>query len=339
MKSIWVGTGVLLTCLLSVSCDRNEHRPSISEQEFEVYESGWFSIWEPTIKASDADWDQHLTFEIIDGNTEGIFLVNPYTGLLSLNKPELLDYETVTQHFFKVAVSDNHERNPLESSAMIRINVLNDIELTDQLVAYYPFDGDATDKSGKQHHGEVNGALLHDDRDGQNESTYFFDGTDDYLDIPDHDDFSFSRGDFSISFWVQPLTHNPTSYILSKGGGDQNREYALGIDSDSLFFISVYNRGSSTNEYRTTSTTRVNYSDWYHVRGSWDGYMLSIFVNGKRESSQACNAVVGNYSSDLFIGTLDGEGHEASLHGVLDELYIHGRILMDHEFPRLYPEL
>jgi len=327
----------LLLALILVSCEQNEHAPFIEDQGFEVSESGYFYVQHPTIKATDADGDQNLTYMIIEGNEEGIFSVDSQKGSLSISRRDLLDYETVPRHFFKVAVSDNHEKHPLESTAMIRINVRDRTELTDRLIAYYSFDGDASDHRGI-HHAEMIGAQFYNNRDGQNDSAVFFDGTDDYLTIPDHDDLSFPRGDLTISLWVKPLSYQDSTFILSKGGGDLDREYALGIDSDSLFFISVYNPRNSAEDYRCNSITQVNYSDWYHVTASWDGYMLSIYVNGERESSQACNVIPRNYSSDLFIGTHDGEGHETSFNGVLDELYIHRRLVGINEFRRLYPE-
>lgn len=329
---------VLPGALLLWSCEQNEHAPYIDNQEFKVWESGWFYTWNTTIKASDADGDQNLSYMIIEGNEEGIFTVNNYNGDLSLSKPELLDYETVPQHFFKVAVSDNHEKRPLESTATIRIDVLDDTEISDQLLAYYPFNRDVRDYRSI-HHAEMTGAQFYSDRMGQNDSAVFFDGKDDFLRITDHDDFSFPRGDFSISFWVQPLSYQDSTYILSKGGGDQGREYAIGTDSDSQFFVCLYNPRNSAEEYRCTSATQVNYSDWYHVTASWDGYMLSIIVNGERESSQASSVIPANSSSDLFIGTFDGDSPEASFHGVLDEFYIHRRLLETWEFRRHYPDL
>lgn len=324
--------------LLLWSCEQNEHAPQIENQEFLVWESGWFYNRNSTIKASDADGDQSLTFQIIEGNEEGIFNLNHSNGDLSVSRPELLDYETVPLHSFKVSVSDMHEKNPLESTATIRIKVMNNTEFSDRLLAYYPFNGNASDLYGI-HHAGITGAEFYTDRMGQNDSAVSFDGTDDYLTIADHDDFSFPRGDFSISFWVQPLSYQDSTFILSKGGRDQGREYSIGINSDSLFFVSVYNSRNSAEEYRCTSTTRVNYSDWYHVTASWDGYMLSIFVNGERENSQACGVVPANSSFDLIIGTLDIQSHEASFHGLMDELFIHGRLMEEWEFRRHYPDL
>ncbi len=53
--------------------------------------------------------------------------------------------------------------------------------LTDGLVAYYPFDGNADDASGNGNHGIVHGATLTMDRFDNADSAYSFDGVDDYI--------------------------------------------------------------------------------------------------------------------------------------------------------------
>ena len=42
-------------------------------------------------------------------------------------------------------------------------------DLTDGLVAYYPFNGNANDESGNGNDGTVNGAILSADRNGRSE--------------------------------------------------------------------------------------------------------------------------------------------------------------------------
>lgn len=54
---------------------------------------------------------------------------------------------------------------------------------TDGLVAYYKFDGDATDHSGNENQGELHGAVPAADRFGKADGAYSFDGVDDYVEI------------------------------------------------------------------------------------------------------------------------------------------------------------
>ena len=51
--------------------------------------------------------------------------------------------------------------------------------ITDGLLAYWPFDGNANDASGNGVHGTVSGAVLTEDRCGNENSAYGFDGVDD----------------------------------------------------------------------------------------------------------------------------------------------------------------
>ena len=54
----------------------------------------------------------------------------------------------------------------------------------DGLVAYYPFYGDATDKSGNGHDGKVIGATLTKDRNGYQNHAYSFDGNSSGIELP-----------------------------------------------------------------------------------------------------------------------------------------------------------
>ncbi len=53
------------------------------------------------------------------------------------------------------------------------------------LIAYYPFNGNAKDESGNGHDGKVNGAALANDRHGDSNMAYSFDGANDEI-IVDH---------------------------------------------------------------------------------------------------------------------------------------------------------
>jgi hypothetical protein len=55
--------------------------------------------------------------------------------------------------------------------------------LADGLVADYPFNGNADDESGNGYHGTVISALLCEDRNGNTDSAYCFDGINDYINI------------------------------------------------------------------------------------------------------------------------------------------------------------
>ena len=65
------------------------------------------------------------------------------------------------------------------------------------LVAWYPFDGNASDMSGNGNHGTVHGANLGIDRHGQQGMAYEFDGINDWIGLNQ----SISSDEFTVSLW------------------------------------------------------------------------------------------------------------------------------------------
>ena len=51
------------------------------------------------------------------------------------------------------------------------------------LIAHYPYNGNANDESGNGYHGTVHGASLTTDQNGNSNSAYYFDGVNDYINI------------------------------------------------------------------------------------------------------------------------------------------------------------
>ena len=66
----------------------------------------------------------------------------------------------------------------------INLTLSNAQSLNESSLFYYPFSGDASDVSGNALNGVVNGATLTDDRFGNANSAYSFDGVDDEISIP-----------------------------------------------------------------------------------------------------------------------------------------------------------
>ena len=107
-------------------------------------------------------------------------------------------------------------------------------DLNDGLVAYYPFNGNADDESGNGNNGTVNGATLTTGRNGNTDGAYNFDGTDDYINAGDRDDFDFGTSDFSFSLWVKPQGENHNRYCLTKDSVPEPNSYGIGTRGSNL---------------------------------------------------------------------------------------------------------
>jgi hypothetical protein len=110
-------------------------------------------------------------------------------------------------------------------SASIVVSVHAD--LTNGLIAYYPFNGNANDESGNGYTGVVYGATLTVDRLGRVDSAYSFNGTNNYITaaIPNLPAGTAPR---TITGWLKPA---PQPHILSAigyGAGNGNGQFGLG---------------------------------------------------------------------------------------------------------------
>jgi hypothetical protein len=132
-----------------------------------------------------------------------------------------------------------------------------------------------------------------------------FDGTSDYIDCGDPDEFSFTSGKvdsrFSLSAWV--YMNDATRFrVLSKINSSSNAEYAFYTSAaDQLYFV-LYTNSTSNRISRYTSATLTSYEgQWIHLAATYDGSGtsngLKIYLNGNRVDDTTSD--VGVYSAML----------------------------------------
>lgn len=113
------------------------------------------------------------------------------------------------------------------------------------------------------------------------------DGTDDYIEIPDHDDFTPVLTPFSISAWV--YMHDATNFIVaSKGVFNTDAEWVFLISSDDKVYYLHYDE-SVANCYigRGYNTTLTSYENtWNYLVATFDGgattLSFKIYLNAAR---------------------------------------------------------
>ena len=114
-----------------------------------------------------------------------------------------------------------------EASTGSDLNDPNTTPLQQGLVAWYPFDGNASDMSGNGNHGTVNGATLGTDRHGQANMAYSFDGVDDYI-VSSGNTFD-TQDKGTISLWFNDVsTTNSGGGILGSRRGYVQGDFLIG---------------------------------------------------------------------------------------------------------------
>jgi hypothetical protein len=205
--------------------------------------------------------------------------------------------------------------------------------LTNGLVAYYPFNGNAQDASRNGKNGVVHGATSRPDRFGIPNTAYSFNGTSAYIEttnaLPDMPSASASCW-ISVSLLPFPALG---SFIFMDGDNSAGRDFCLSAGSGALWITTKDNIAAAANVPPVTNT-------WFQLVAVADNTsatkVLKIWLNGQLMSTTASfgNANVG-YHSLLCIGCR-AVTHDYFFHGAIDDLRLYNRALSDAEVQQLY---
>jgi hypothetical protein len=97
----------------------------------------------------------------------------------------------------------------------LAINGYSQPFLTDGLVAYYPFSGNANDVTGNGNNGTAYNATLTTDRFDNTNQAYAFNGTNAYIQVGDLPDLRITNS-LTMSAWINPTGSNVTQMIVAK---------------------------------------------------------------------------------------------------------------------------
>ena len=215
---------------------------------------------------------------------------------------------------------------------------------TDGLVAYYPFDGNANDESGNGIHGTVIGATLTSDRDGKENSSYSFDGVDDYIVLFDNGEINFDASDsFSYGLWFKQGASTENSYgntagtiLASKNNARNGTNITVSYSNKTVtFFI----EGDQDLDNSVASSSILN--NWVYLSFVYDSSSrtLKAFNNGSKvDELVVTESLVGDllYNS-MWIGRRTNYTPlNTYVVGSFDDIGIWNRALTEQEIQNLY---
>ena len=235
------------------------------------------------------------------------------------------------------------------SSAHTVIDVLGyyyeEPNLEKGLVAFYPFNGNADDGSGNGYDGIIHGdTALCEDRLGNSDSAYCFDGNGDYIEIGQKPDFP-SWDTYALSVW-----------FLNDGGGDKTNSYGQKIIDKTVywhdFYLRVYTYADGDEPWPGSislityeeggsgiSDTTYDYRDnlWHHAIINKSGSYGELWVDGNLIGTDDTIKTVFS-SADLLIGyCLSTDPLQRRYwSGKIDDIRIYNRALSEAEIKALY---
>lgn len=208
--------------------------------------------------------------------------------------------------------------------------------LSDGLVAYYPFNGNAYDASGNHNNGLVRGPSLTKDRFGNSNSAYLFDGQRDYIEVPDSDLLDIKK-DISITGWFKVNSFSSEWLtIINKAASDSNDTFEISINrSKYLHFPLMLGAGNRT-AYNTTNI--VMQRKWHFFAVVYSGEEVRMYIDGKLNRSYVVrNKPLHTNDHNLIIGA--EKEHVNGPHffnGIIDDIRLYNRAISASEASKLY---
>jgi len=149
-----------------------------------------------------------------------------------------------------------------------------------------------------------------------------FDGTGDWIDTPDHADFTLSSGEFTEDFWVRRAGIDSRQLICGQGN-DGGGYVAIWVEFRVDNTVrAVMMKNDDTTPYSIISTGTITDSNWHHiafVRDNTGTDTLRLFIDGSVDGTVSCDDIIAADSIYKFsIGRL-GEYNGLYFNGWIDE--------------------
>jgi len=204
--------------------------------------------------------------------------------------------------------------------------------MPDTMICHLKFDGDLTDSSGHKLHGKVVGdaEIVEDPQRG---NVLSLDGNGDWIDCGNDKKFNITK-EITISAWIKVnkfdkfcqaiVTKGDTAWRLQRGVRNDSTEFACqGADAERTQYGNLYGSAS------------VNDGSWHHVVGTYDGNELSLYIDGKLDTSQKASGLTFINRYPVLIGeNAQQDGREWD--GMIDDLRIYNYALDVNEVQELY---
>lgn len=202
---------------------------------------------------------------------------------------------------------------------------------TDNLVAYYAMENDATDSSGNGNDGTPVGDPLY--APGVSDMAMAFDGIDDRLALGPLDVVG---SGITLSLWLNPESYvYDDTRVLSKATGTSENDHWWMISTDAsqhrLRFRLKTDDGASTMTLRDRGS--VPTGEWTHAAATWDGSTMRVYQNLVLVASTAKGgtAVAVDANVTAAIGNQPEGAGDKHWQGLIDEVRIYNRGLSEAE--------
>lgn len=163
--------------------------------------------------------------------------------------------------------------------------------LEDNLLLYYPFDNNVNDESGNSNDAINFGATFGEDRFGNSNSAFYFDGIDDYINLPNTSELK-PNLPVSFSFWIKYETNGYRPVFNTSFEEDKSSGVYFNSNSGGNYSIS-FGDGS---DFYSSNTRSTFISEANATINEWNFVVVIVESSGQMKIFEGCKEYEGTYS-------------------------------------------
>ena len=247
-------------------------------------------------------------------------IFSKFTGLPSATGTIILNYGSIA----KGVTIDN--TGSISKASTLPVGGL---AVSDGLISYWSFDGNATDSVGSNN-GTVNGATLTSGIKGLLNTAYSFNaGSNQYINFSN---VLGTSNNLTVVAWIYPSSVSGMQEIVSKWNNGNAGDFHFYLNGNHLYMARNSTPGTSA-----VSGAILSSNTWYQVAGVYDGTNMTLYVNGTQSGSPQ----VSNSESPSSVNFLVGAYYNLSslssfFSGSIDSVRIYNRALTADEVTTIY---
>lgn len=205
------------------------------------------------------------------------------------------------------------------------------------MVANYPFSGNADDYSDNGLNAIVNGATLTEDRFGNPNSAYSFDGVNDYIEILDNPQMELGNN-FTISAWVlsDAVPSLFVNGIITKEQSDNQTGFAFCLTDQLKASMGIFAAGLN---HSLGSNSGIGLGVWKNVVITYNGTEARIYIDGQLDATGTFTNSIFNSNNSWFIGkefTYASGWTNRFWKGKIDDVRFYNCVLSETDINELY---
>jgi hypothetical protein len=201
------------------------------------------------------------------------------------------------------------------------------------LVADYPFTGNANDVTGHLLHGTANGAILTTDQFGVQQRAYYFNGGAQHIRVENAPLLNFQAG-MTVSCWFKANALPEKETFLLSHGSWQNR-WKISITPEKKVRLTV---NTLTAISDLDLDVPVQTDSFYQLTATYDGALLALYLNGVLHTYKNLSGDIRTTTFPLLMGQMLPGQPEYNFKGVMDAVRIYDYALTPQAIQMQYQQ-